>query len=250
MCTLVILWRPDHDWPLLLAGNRDEMAARPSVQPARHWPARPGVIGGLDRLGGGTWLGLNDRAMVASVMNREGTLGPAPDKRSRGELVLEILDHHDADSAARWLSTLAVERFRAFNLFVADAQSAYWASGDAESSALPVVRAMPPGLHMLSARELDDLSVPRIRSMLPKFLVAGTPDPPAGDWDEWVELLRQRGYSERHGPYAAMNVDLPNGFCTRSSHLLALPQTDSGRDAVFLHADGAPDRALYLPVSM
>ena len=41
MCTVVILRRPGHDWPLLLAGNRDEMKGRPWKPPARHWPDRP-----------------------------------------------------------------------------------------------------------------------------------------------------------------------------------------------------------------
>ena len=38
MCTLVILRRPGHDWPLVLAANRDEMTGRPWRAPDRHWP--------------------------------------------------------------------------------------------------------------------------------------------------------------------------------------------------------------------
>jgi hypothetical protein len=30
MCTLVILRRPNHDWPLIIAANRDEKTDRPS----------------------------------------------------------------------------------------------------------------------------------------------------------------------------------------------------------------------------
>jgi len=92
VCTLVILRRPGHDWPLLLAANRDELHHRHAEPPARHWPNRPQVIAGLDRAGGGSWLGLNDQALVAAVMDWKGSLGPAPGKRSRGELVPEALD--------------------------------------------------------------------------------------------------------------------------------------------------------------
>ncbi len=60
MCTLVILRRPGHDWPTLLAVNRDEMVDRPWDPPARHWPDRLRVIAGLDRHAGGTWLGVYD----------------------------------------------------------------------------------------------------------------------------------------------------------------------------------------------
>ncbi len=101
MCTVVILRRPGHDWPLIVAANRDEMAGRPSAAPARHWPDRPEVVGGLDRLAGGTWFGLNDYGVVAGVLNRSDSLGPKFGYRSRGELPLEALDHAEASVAAR-----------------------------------------------------------------------------------------------------------------------------------------------------
>ena len=50
MCTLVILRRPGHRWPVLIGANRDEMIDRPWEPPGRHWPDRPEVVAGLDRL--------------------------------------------------------------------------------------------------------------------------------------------------------------------------------------------------------
>ena len=58
MCTIVLLRRPGHDWPLILGANRDEMATRPSKPPARHWPDRAEVVAGLDVEAGGSWLGI------------------------------------------------------------------------------------------------------------------------------------------------------------------------------------------------
>ena len=78
MCTLVILRRPGHDWPVLIAANRDENAERPWRPPARHWPDRPEVVAGMDELAGGTWLGLNDHGVVAGILNRPDSLGPDP----------------------------------------------------------------------------------------------------------------------------------------------------------------------------
>src|SRR5689334_23299078 len=115
MCTVVIQRRPNHPWPVLIAANRDEMGDRPWRAPARHWPDRPDVVAGLDELAGGSWLGLNDAGVVAGILNREGTLGPAAGKRSRGELVLEALDHADAAEAARALSHLDPRAYRPFN---------------------------------------------------------------------------------------------------------------------------------------
>jgi len=82
MCTLVILRRPEHDWPVIIGANRDEMIDRPWQPPGRHWPDRPEVVAGLDTLAGGSWLGINDWGVAAAVLNRHGSLGPAPDRRS------------------------------------------------------------------------------------------------------------------------------------------------------------------------
>ena len=126
MCTLVILRRPGHRWPVLIGANRDEMIDRPSKPPCRHWPDRPEVVAGLDVLAGGSWLGINDWGVAAAVLNRHGSLGPATDKRSRGELVLEALDHADAIAAAEALSDLDPEAYRSFNLIVADESQGFW----------------------------------------------------------------------------------------------------------------------------
>ncbi|MCP4042322.1 MAG: NRDE family protein, partial [Gammaproteobacteria bacterium] len=183
MCTLIVLHRPGHKWPLLLAGNRDEMNDRPWRSPARHWPDRPEVIAGLDGEAGGSWLGMNDHGLVATVMNRTGTLGAAPGKRSRGELVLEALDHAEAKEAAMALTHLNPAAYRPFNLVVADSTSAYWLRHTGGDSRRRVeMLDIPPGLSMLTAHELNDLKSPRIRSYLHLFRQARVPDPAEGDW--------------------------------------------------------------------
>src|SRR6266481_2211198 len=133
MCSVVILRRPGDPWPVLLAANRDEMNDRPWLPPGRHWPDRPWVVAGLDRQAGGSWLGLNDHGLVAGVMNRAGSLGPAAGKRSRGELVLEALDHADALEAAEALRALEPRAYRPFNMIVVDNRDAFWIRNAGES---------------------------------------------------------------------------------------------------------------------
>src|SRR5260370_23270655 len=106
MCTLVILRRPEHTWPVVIGANRDEMIDRPSKPPGRHWPDRAEVVAGIDLLAGGSWLGLNDWGVAAAVLNRQGSLGPAARPPSRGELVLEAPDHADAVPPAPALADL------------------------------------------------------------------------------------------------------------------------------------------------
>jgi uncharacterized protein with NRDE domain len=250
VCTLVVLRRPNHDWPLLVGGNRDEMRDRPWAAPARHWSDRPEVVAGLDELGEGSWFGINDHGVVAAVMNREGTLGPEAGMRSRGELVLEALDHAQAAGAMRALTDIDPRAYRGFNLFVGDPVTAFWLRHRGDGSPAPV-EAFPvdEGLHMLSARDLDDTTSARLRVFLPQFRDAGAPDPERGEWRTWRTLLASRLHPAGEGPLSAMNLELPGGFGTVCSQLVAVPRYP-GFDVrpVFLFAGGPPDQAEFVEV--
>jgi uncharacterized protein with NRDE domain len=69
VCTVILLRRPGHDWPLLLAANRDERLDRAWDAPAAHWPDRPGVVGGRDRTGG-TWMAMRSGLGAAFATER------------------------------------------------------------------------------------------------------------------------------------------------------------------------------------
>jgi uncharacterized protein with NRDE domain len=248
MCTVVLLHRPDHDWPVILGANRDEMLARPWKPPARHWPDRPNTIAGLDELAGGSWLGLNDAGVAAAVMNRVGSLGPAPDRRSRGELVLEALDHDAARDAAEALAELDPGAYRSFNLVIADCYEAFWLRnlGGNGPGKIDVLK-LPPGLSMLTAHDLNDPRSTRIKNYLPQFQSARVPDPEANDWAVWVRLLADRG---GNGDIeASMNIVTDAGFGTVCSALIALP-SDARPELkpVWRFAAGAPDRVPFEPV--
>jgi uncharacterized protein with NRDE domain len=244
MCTLVILRRPDHDWPLLLAANRDEMLDRPWLPPARHWPDRPEVVAGQDELAGGTWLGVNDHGVTAAVLNRIGSLGPTSDKRSRGELVLEALDHADAAAAAQALAGLDGSAYRSFNLIIADNRDAFWirSTGEAAVAVAPV----PAGLSMITSGELNDTDSPRIPQFLRRFRDASAPDIAAGDWSAWEDLLASRLYDAADGPHEAMCIVTDRGYGTVSSSLIALPAPElSEPDPIWRFAAGRPGEAQF-----
>lgn len=245
MCTIILLRRPHHPWPLLVAANRDEMRDRPWRPPGRHWPDRPEVVAGIDDIGGGTWLGVNDAGLVAAMLNRYGTLGPAPDKRSRGELPLEALDHADAADAAAAFRHLDGSAYRAFNMVVADNRDAFWLRN---TGARQIdVRPLPVGLSMLTAAELDDESDPRIARFLPRFRAAAVPDPDVGDWSAWQALLASGGAEDVRG----MTFQRADGFGTVCSTLIALPAMDRPEiDPVMLFAAGPPDAAAHEPVPL
>src|SRR5712691_5163086 len=187
MCTLVILRRPEHRWPVLIGANRDEMIARASKPPGRHWPDRAEVVAGLDLLAGGSWLGVNDWGVAAAVLNRHGSLGPTAGLRSRGELVLEALDHADAVAAAAALSHLDPAAYRTFNLIVADNRDGFWLRHDGTGRI--ATRPLDEGLSLIAAGDVNEIETPRLALAGPRFRAASAPDPDREEWAAWQNLL-------------------------------------------------------------
>lgn len=238
MCSLILSLVPGHAWPVVIGANRDEMLVRPWDAPAAHWPERPGVIAGRDCMAGGTWLGINARGVVAALLNRAGSLGPAPGKASRGELPLMALEQGSAEAAANRLARLDAARYRSFNLLVADATGGFVLRG-LEFGKLKV-SPLASGITMITAHDPNDPESPRIARYRPAFEAAPRPDPEGNDWTSWRALL-----ADRTPPAdTALNVGPHQGFGTVSAALIALaPQRQR-----FLFASGAPDRAAFDPV--
>jgi uncharacterized protein with NRDE domain len=259
MCTVIILRRPDHDWPVIIGANRDEMNNRPWQPPARHWEDRPDVIAGLDETAGGTWLGVNEDGVVAAVLNRYGTLGPADGKRSRGELPLEALDHADAIDAAQALAELDGDAYRPFNMVIADNRDAYWLAN--RGTGKIEITDIPEGLSVLTAHDLNDTqNSARTKRNLPPFISAPAPNPEAEDWFAWQALLADTGTEQpdpdHHDIRAdAMLVRSNIGFETVCSSLIGLPaipvsENELPRRPIWLFANGQPDKTAFHPVDV
>lgn len=240
MCTVILLLRPGHAWPVLIAANRDERLDRPWYLPGAHWPEQPGVVAGRDRLGGGTWMAMRG-GVLAAVLNRPGSLGPAPGKLSRGGLPLAALRHASASAAVDALLTLDAAAYRSFNMVVADRHSAYFVRGLERGR--PEGWALPPGCHVVTAHDPDDPDSPRAQAHLPRFAAAPAPDPAVGDWTAWQALL-----ADPSGPRAAaLNVSPQDGFGTVCSSLVGLPASGAPE---WLFAAGPPDQAAFHPVAL
>jgi transport and Golgi organization protein 2 len=239
MCTLAILRRPEHHWPVIIGANRDEMIDRPALPPGRHWPDRAEVVAGRDLLAGGSWLGVNDWGVAAAVLNRHGSLGPAAGLRSRGELVLEALDHADAVAAATALADLAPDSYRSFNLIVADNRDAFWLR-HAETGRIEV-RPVKAGLSLIAAGEIDDLRPPRLALAKPRFRAAPPPDPDRDDWGTWEAIIGDDTVPPGMPAEAALRFLTERGYGTVSSAIIALPAIgEAERRPVFRFAAWQP----------
>lgn len=236
MCTVILLRRPGAAWPLLLAANRDERLDRAWDQPATYWP---GILGGRDATAGGTWMALNRDGVVAAVLNRPGSLGPAPDKRSRGELPLLALESASAAEAASVMSRLDAGLYRTFNLVIADEATAWFVAG--LGSGAPEVKELPEGVSMITAHPPNDLGSPRTARHLPRFQAAPPPEPP--DWGSWPALLGDSAGAAAE----TLNVPPIGGFGTVCASLLALGP-DGRREWRF--APGPPDRTPFAALDL
>lgn len=175
-------------------------------------------------------MGINRRGVVATVLNRPGTLGPAAGKHSRGDLPLIALDHATATEAADALTRLDAGLWRGFNMVLADRTGAWFVKGIGRGH--PQAEALPSGISMVTAFDPNDLESPRTAYHLPRFQAA---EP---IWDRWRALLSDR----RGEPAEQLNVVHRAGFGTMSSSFVTLPAEGDPR---WLFAAGPPHEAAF-----
>jgi uncharacterized protein with NRDE domain len=124
MCLIAFAIDAHPACPLLIAANRDEFFARPTV--ALHRWMLPGgaeIIAGRDARQGGTWLGVSPAGRVAMLTNvRQAQPVAAP--RSRGELVTSWLEH--TIHADEFAANLAPGDYGGFNLVLGDFHARAW----------------------------------------------------------------------------------------------------------------------------
>jgi len=237
MCTVIVGFDPGADTPLVIAALRDEMSSRPWDPPARHWTDRPALVGGRDRLAGGTWLAANaERPRVSALLNGWPWDGRMPWEgvypASRGDLPLHALTHAGRDPLRGEDPT----RYAPFHLLDADPHGAGLHSWDGRCTD---TRPLPVGVSIVVNTGLDPRD-PRAERHTPEF-ARTRPDP--GDlagaygieevWGEWPRLIteaaaaapRSAGPDESGDPSGLIaRADLGDGrvWATGSVTLVAL----------------------------
>src|ERR1044072_8641930 len=90
MCLILFAHQAHPDFPLVVAGNRDEFFARPTAG-ADYWKDAPRALAGRDLQKGGTWMGVTRDGRWSAVTNYRDGARAATAARSRGELVARYL---------------------------------------------------------------------------------------------------------------------------------------------------------------
>lgn len=161
MCILMVIHKSVQDYPVVLAANRDEFYNRPASPPqclSQHFPL---IWGGKDERAGGTWLGVNMHGVVVGLTNRRLKEDQTndPQRRSRGLVCLEVLQHLNALEAAEFVAKEPLHRYNPFNLLIADQQNLLWVAYDEKA----VIQQLTPGIHILANGNINDLETVRIR---------------------------------------------------------------------------------------
>lgn len=173
MCLLVVAWKVHPRYPLVLAGNRDELHARPAA-PLGWWDDPAGLLAGRDLEAGGAWLGVTTDGRAGVVTNFREPRRMAPGSPSRGGFIPGFAT---ADGgAAGYAATLATQAadYAGFNLLLADGRDLVYASNRPAFA----VRRLEPGLYGLANDTLDAPwpRVERTRARLRALLAAAEPD--------------------------------------------------------------------------
>jgi len=232
MCTLVALHRCAAGAHLWVAANRDEFLARPAEGPALRAGRNGPIVAPLDLRAGGTWWGVNASGLFAAVTNRPAP-GADPARRSRGQLVVDLLAAGSAGEAAERAAALDTARYNPFNLFLADARDAFAVVYEEA----PALRRLAPGVHVVGNVDPDAREVPKIRRTLERAeqVAAGPAD---AIRDGLAAICRTHG--DDADPKGDTCVHL-GGYGTRSSSLLRLGPAGDRLE----HAAGPPCTSAY-----
>lgn len=173
MCVLALAYDIHPRWRLVLAGNRDELHARPAAALGR-WNGPGRVLAGQDLQSGGTWLGVSEEGRLAVVTNLRGYGPPQPGHPSRGLLLRDLLAGEGAYASP---SDADLAGFNPFNLFaLVDGALMFWSNRPG-----PERRMLGPGLYGASNGPLDAPwpKTVRLKAALEAWLEAGADRPEA-----------------------------------------------------------------------
>ena len=155
MCTVILVRDVVEGFPLVIAANRDEMYERPTD--GAQWIGDT-VVSGVDRIGGGTWMGATRKGFVVAITNQRTWKTPDPTKKSRGAVVRKALEIGTRDGVREMVEAIRGDDYNGFNLIWGDAGGAaiaYVHGGATE------IREVEPGVTVIANDRVGSTEFPR-----------------------------------------------------------------------------------------
>jgi transport and Golgi organization protein 2 len=145
MCSIIILNKVNKEFPLIIAANRDEVPSRKFTKPQLLSNA-PIIIGGKDKLKGGTWLGINKQSLFATITNQNPT--NYYKKTTRGQIVLDALKCQSIKELLSFVEDFDPKDYNDFNLVFGNNEVVYIAHSYLLHSM--VIRELPQGINVIT----------------------------------------------------------------------------------------------------
>jgi uncharacterized protein with NRDE domain len=171
MCVLALAWRAHPHWLLVMAGNRDELHARPT-HPLTRWDSPYDLLAGKYLQSGGTWLGVSERGRFGVITNLRSFGLPLAGRPSRGLLLRDLLA---GEGQYAELSGADLADFNPFNLITVDGGEATFSSNRPSS----MRRTLAPAVYGLSNGALDEPwpKTVQLKNILFDWIAAGAHRP-------------------------------------------------------------------------
>ena len=243
MCTLIVVKGKSSEYPVVIAGNRDEFFRRPTRSPGYHFP-NTGIFAGYDEVGHGTWMGVNRNGLACGLVNQR-IPRTETSKRSRGKIVTDVLACQSLDAALSYLRSLNPSDFNPFHLCLTDGRDVYIMRG----TDVPFIEPVKDGVWVLTNEGLDADAYPKVRRIQAQFtipedaelhLVSTLKEILADTWypdsSSLTESFARPDDIERRLHAVCVRTPL---YGTRSSTILGVGEAQI---RLYLHADGPPDQ--------
>ncbi len=149
MCLIVFAYKMHSDYPLIFAGNRDEIYGRPTKD-AMIWHTEPKMVAGQDLKAGGTWAGINENGRFSAITNFRDIKNIRAAAPSRGQIVKDSLLTREPIAVYMEELNKKATLYNGFNLLTGSADELYWLN-----SVRQEVKELEPGIYGLSNAYLD-----------------------------------------------------------------------------------------------
>jgi len=149
MCIYILFYQSHPDYPVILAGNRDEFYERKAL-PVHRWKGFPDIAGGIDLREGGSWLAAKRNGEFAVVTNYRDPANIKDTALSRGTLVSNFLTGDIKTEKYLEIISENAQKYNGYNLIIGNRHEAYY-----YSNIIHKYRKLSKGIYMLSNHVLD-----------------------------------------------------------------------------------------------
>jgi uncharacterized protein with NRDE domain len=127
MCLLLLSYKTNPNYKLIIAANRDEFYERPTAV-LHNWENHPELFAGKDLQGNGTWLGVTKKGKIAAITNYRDMSKIKDNAPTRGKLVIDFLLNEIPPEQYTNLLLGKADIYNGYNLIYGNSDDLYYLS--------------------------------------------------------------------------------------------------------------------------